>query len=1208
MPDHSRAVLDRPFARYAMTLVIVAASFALRYFMVQYLGLEFHTFITFYPAILLVAILAGFWPGILATALVVLGINLLLLPPIGSFTIANPSDALALALFTAICIFFNMLIERFRCSERLIAAYKSEQAQWESKAKLDVALASMTDAVFISDTSGQFIQFNDAFATFCRFRNKAECSRKLSELREFLDVLTVDGELVPLDMRPIPRALRGETATNAEYSLRRKDTGETWLADYSFAPLRDSLGAIVGSLVVARDITERKRAEAAVLEREKQFHTLANSIPQLCWMANADGWIFWYNQRWYEYTGTTPEQMEGWGWQSLHDPDALPMVLEKWKNSIATGKIFEMTFSLRGADGAFRSFLTRVVPLEDANGKVERWFGTNTDITEQKKLEQALQQSMEQLQIFVEYAPAALAMFDSEMRYLCASRRWLADYGLGDRDLRGLSHYEIFPEISGDWKEAHRRGLAGEVVRKEADCFHRANGASQWLTWEIHPWRDLSGGIGGIVVFTKDITERKRAEEHIRQLNRVYAVLSDINQTIVREKDSQAMLEAACRIAVDKGKFRMAWIGMADPATHLLKPVASSGFVDDYLDQIRIDLLEPNTATGPAAHSFHSGEHSICNDIEHELYRQWKSHALEHGYRSLAAFPLRCEGRIVGVFSFYASELGFFVEDETKLLDEMAMDISFALEVNRREESRRRAEEELRWRTAFFEAQVDCALDGMLVVDNQGKKILQNRQLNDLLKIPKDVSENTDDAQQANFVMKLMKYPGEFEEKVNYLNSHPDEVSRDEIELLDGSILDRYSSPVKDKFDNYYGRIWTFRDITERRQLEDQFRQAQKMEAVGQLTGGIAHDFNNLLTVILGCSEVIGEKVIENPQLGKMADMISDAARRGAELTHRMLAFARRQTLQPKLVNINRLLVDIQSFLRRTMSADINVSVIQSGEDCEALVDLTQLESALLNLCLNARDAMPNGGTLTIETGNTVLDSDYADQNPEVTPGQYILVAVTDTGCGISPENLSRVFEPFFTTKEVGKGTGLGLSMVYGFIKQSQGHVKIYSEPGQGTSVKLYLPKSSQKGEPFRQDQMSVADLRGSEVVLLVEDNAPVREFAKSQLVSLGYQVLEAANGKDALKILGERADVDLLFTDIIMPGGMNGRELGLEACRIYPKLKVLYCSGYAENAILHEGLLDKDVQFLSKPYTRRELAAKIRRVLTGNQIPFEGE
>jgi signal transduction histidine kinase len=473
--------------------------------------------------------------------------------------------------------------------------------------------------------------------------------------------------------------------------------------------------------------------------------------------------------------------------------------------------------------------------------------------------------------------------------------------------------------------------------------------------------------------------------------------------------------------------------------------------------------------------------------------------------------------------------------------------------------------------------------------------------MNELLKIPPQIVQDPDDAHQVQFVKTVVKNPIQFEEKVNHLNSHPEEVDRDEVELIDGTILERYSYPVRDQALKLHGRIWTFRDITERRQLEEQFRQAQKMEAIGQLTGGIAHDFNNLLTVILGCSEVIGEEAKDNPRFRKMAEMILGAAQRGAELTHRMLAFARRQALQPRPVDVNRLLVEMQSFLRRTLSADIELNVIQGGADCEALVDPTQLESAVLNLCVNARDAMPGGGRLTIETDNTVLDADYAAENPDVTPGQYIMIAVSDTGCGISSKNLSRVFDPFFTTKEVGKGTGLGLSMVYGFAKQSLGHIKIYTELGHGTSVKLYLPRTEGKSEQSSESPTTFADLRGSEVILLVEDDAPLREFAKSELVNLGYQVLEAENGKDALKIVAERADIDLLFTDIVMPGGMNGRELGLEALRLNPKLKVLYSSGYAENAILHEGLLDKDVQFLGKPYARRELATRIRGILNGS-------
>ncbi len=278
----------------------------------------------------------------------------------------------------------------------------------------------------------------------------------------------------------------------------------------------------------------RAQAEEALRQSQAQFRTLADAIPQLCWIANADGFIFWYNQRWYEYTGTTPEQMEGWGWQSVHDPNTLPKVLERWKGSIATGEPFDMVFPLRGADGIFRSFLTRVMPVKDTEGKVVRWFGTNTDISAQKEAEAALRESEERLRLFIEHAPAGLAMFDRQMRYLFASRRWSSDYGLGNRDLRGLSQYEVFPEVSDHWKEAHRRGLAGEVVRQEAERFLRADGSVQWVCWELRPWYDKAGEVGGIVIFAEDITERKRAEEALRASEQRWATtLRSIGDAVI---------------------------------------------------------------------------------------------------------------------------------------------------------------------------------------------------------------------------------------------------------------------------------------------------------------------------------------------------------------------------------------------------------------------------------------------------------------------------------------------------------------------------------------------------------------------------------------------------------------------------------------------------------------------------------------------------
>jgi PAS domain S-box-containing protein len=389
-----------------------------------------------------------------------------------------------------------------------------------------------------------------------------------------------------------------------------------------------------------------------------------------------------------------------------------------------------------------------------------------------------------------------------------------------------------------------------------------------------------------------------------------------------------------------------------------------------------------------------------------------------------------------------------------------------------------------------------------------------------------------------------------------------------------------------------------FRDITGQMETEEKLQQAQKLKAIGQLTGGIAHDFNNLLTVILGNSDLLAEHLHDNVALLPFAEMTRSAAERGAELTQRLLAFARRQPLDPKVVDINKLICGFEGLLRRTLGEQIGIELVQGAGLWRANIDAPQLESALLNLAINARDAMPSGGRLTVETMNAYIDDDYAALHEEVQTGQYVLIAVSDTGSGIPKDVMTRVFEPFFTTKDVGKGSGLGLSMIYGFVKQSGGHVKIYSELGEGTVVKLYLPRAP---EDAQSDALGRAEPleppRGREVVLLVEDDDMVRSHVKTQLQDLGYSVIEANGGQDAIAAFARAPRIDLLFTDIVMPGGVNGRKLADQLRETAPDLKVLFMSGYTENAIVHHGRLDAGVFLLNKPFRKQDLARKIRQV-----------
>jgi PAS domain S-box-containing protein len=384
-------------------------------------------------------------------------------------------------------------------------------------------------------------------------------------------------------------------------------------------------------------------------------------------------------------------------------------------------------------------------------------------------------------------------------------------------------------------------------------------------------------------------------------------------------------------------------------------------------------------------------------------------------------------------------------------------------------------------------------------------------------------------------------------------------------------------------------------DLTQRKAIEEQLHQSQKMEVVGQLTGGIAHDFNNLLTVILGNSELLLEALKDDKDLSRFAQMTIAAAQRSKELTHRLLAFSRRQPLQPRQIDVNDLIADMEGLLVRTLGGAISVRMVRAPAVWPTAVDPAQLESAILNLSINARDAMPDGGMLTIETANCRLDAGYAEAHPDLHPGDYVQIAVTDNGVGIPSGILRKVFEPFFTTKEAGKGTGLGLSMVYGFIKQSDGHITIYSEVDRGTTVKLYLPRSAADAVTPDDPDVVAATEGSGETILLVEDDPLVRVHVDERLRGLGYTVISAGDGREALRLVETTAAIDLLFTDIVMPGGLNGSQLAEAVRRIRPDIGVLFTSGYTENAIAHQGRLDPAVLLLSKPYQFAELARMIR-------------
>ncbi len=770
-----------------------------------------------------------------------------------------------------------------------------------------------------------------------------------------------------------------------------------------------------------------------------------------------------------------------------------------------------------------------------------------------------LQGEAARLREMFEHAPTFFALLSGpEHRFEFANPAYMRV--VGDRSLIGLPVRQALPELEGQGffellDQVHATGMRHSSAVMPAMLSRGEGGAleERFVEFVIEPVRDATGGLRAVMVQGSDVTERVQGEQALRESEARFRGFAQAmpNQVWTAYPDGQ----------LDWFNDRaLAELG----ATH--EELAGTGWTA---------MVHPDDL--PAAGQRWAA--SLTSGLPYETqFRLGREDAGWRWHIARATAVLNGDGAI-----------SYWIGTNTDIEEQKAAEAALA-QLNAtlgQTVAARTAERDRMWR---------LSTDLMIVLDSDARIAAVNPAWGRLLGWP--VNELSGRS------------------LLDFLHPQDQEAARLEVgRVLEGTSAQRFEGRFQTAAGGWRVLSWTAvaeggfvhgvgRDMTAERAaakaLEESqaaLQQAQKMETVGKLTGGVAHDFNNLLQVISGNLELLAEEAGSHGKSRQLVSQAMDAVGRGARLAGQLLAYARRQPLAPKVVNVGRLIRNMDDLLRRTLGETVEVETVIAGGLWNCMVDPIQIETALLNLAINARDAMPTGGRLTIEAGNTSLDDAYVRQHEELRRGQYVMLAVTDTGSGMEPAVIEQAFEPFFSTKPEGRGTGLGLSMVYGFVKQSEGHVKIYSEMGHGTTVKIYLPRSA-LSEDVEARRVEGPVVGGRETILVAEDDTEVLATVVALLGGLGYRVLTARDAASALVVIESGAPIDMLFTDVVMPGPMRSPELARRVRERSPHIAVLFTSGYTDNAIVHGGRLDEGVELLSKPYTRQALARKVREVL----------